>query len=173
LGAFTLLELLVVIAILGLLVGILLPVLSRVRSHAQNTTCLMHLHDIAGALRVYATEHHGRMPDPDTSLQPWEQILRRLLPDPMIFRCPADDELYPAVGSSYDWRDTGNPQTTLAGRVLGQLRSDLVLVFESLPGWHRGGRMNAGFLDGSARTMHESECLKDLQAPVQIKPSGG
>jgi len=71
--------------------------------------------------------------------------------DDQIFRCPADDELYPAVGSSYDWRDTADPVTTLAGQSIESvIRSDAVLVFESLPGWHDKGTMNAAMLAPSA-----------------------
>ena len=80
-----------------------------------------------------------------------------------MLRCPGDEEIYPAVGSSYDWRDTGNPDTTLAGRLITKARSDAVLAFETLPGWHNLRQMNAVRVDGSALVMESRECLKDLQ----------
>jgi hypothetical protein len=85
-----------------------------------------------------------------------------------VLRCPADEEIFPAVGSSYDWRDTGNPDTTLAGRTLVKARSDAVLSFETLPGWHNLRQMCAVRADGSAMVMESRECLKDLQLSPYI-----
>ena len=76
--------------------------------------------------------------------------------------CPADEEVYPAVGSSYDWRDTGNPDTTLAGQPITKARSDAIFAFETLPGWHSKNKINAVRVDGSALSMDEEDCLSDL-----------
>jgi prepilin-type N-terminal cleavage/methylation domain-containing protein len=48
--AFTLVEMLVVIAIIGILVGILLPVISSVREHGRATECKKHLDEIGIAI---------------------------------------------------------------------------------------------------------------------------
>ena len=86
----------------------------------------------------------------------------------MIFQCPADSEVYPVVGSSFDWRDNGVTNTTMAGRGLRDAnRPGAVLAFETLPGWHQSGRMNAVMLDGSAQTMEQENCLSDLQLPIR------
>jgi hypothetical protein len=84
------------------------------------------------------------------------------------FRCPADDEVFPALGSSYDWRDTPDPETTLAGRdILIPQRSNLVLAFEALPGWHNKKRMNVCFLgDGSAQEMDYETAMRDLDLSI-------
>jgi prepilin-type N-terminal cleavage/methylation domain-containing protein/prepilin-type processing-associated H-X9-DG protein len=54
-SAFTLVELLVVISIIALLVGILIPALSKSRSSAQATVCLANLRSIGNALVTYET----------------------------------------------------------------------------------------------------------------------
>src|SRR5690606_34279310 len=60
--AFTLVELLVVIGIIALLLGLLLPALSRARASAQTAKCAAHLRQVGAALRAYAIENRDRMP---------------------------------------------------------------------------------------------------------------
>lgn len=59
---FTLVEILVVIGIIGLLIGLLLPALSRARDSANSIACLSNLRQMAIAARAYADEYHGRYP---------------------------------------------------------------------------------------------------------------
>jgi len=158
----------VCVALVGVLVGLMLPVIAGGRSAAQSAQCLAHLRQISAALLLYASEHDKRFPDPFAAQTSWEQLLRSYVKDGGLFRCPADRELFQLVGSSFDWRDTGMPETTLAGKLMTDTsRPDCVLAFEALPEWHARGRMNAALLNGAALSMERDRCLADIQSPIR------
>ena len=60
--AFTLVELLVVIGIIALLIGILMPALTKARSQAMRTKCLSNLHTADLSLNIYANENRQKLP---------------------------------------------------------------------------------------------------------------
>lgn len=59
-GGLTLIELLVVIAIIGILAGILFPVLAAAKQQANKAKCAANLKQLALANRMYAVDHNGR-----------------------------------------------------------------------------------------------------------------
>src|SRR6266567_509267 len=65
--AFTLVELLVVIAIIGILAALLLPALSRAKSHAQSLACLNNLKQLEVCWHLYALDHNDILP-PNNSI---------------------------------------------------------------------------------------------------------
>ncbi|WP_052360766.1 prepilin-type N-terminal cleavage/methylation domain-containing protein [Geminisphaera colitermitum] len=94
-AAFTLVELLVVIAIIGILAGITIPTVSRVRKSAHRATCTSNLRQIGVALLVYANENKSEFPSGgnwDTQIAPHvgiaENQQNRFWP---LFFCPMDN----------------------------------------------------------------------------------
>ena len=59
---FTLIELLVVIAIIAVLIGVLLPAISKSRKSARQTISLSNIRSIAQAGAVYQNDTNGQMP---------------------------------------------------------------------------------------------------------------
>ncbi len=107
--AFTLVELLAAIGIIALLLGILLPVISRARAQSRSVACGAQLHSIGQAFRIYLNENRDNYPHAPTlpsvnpdHLPPLADYLDKALQGQRgVFRCPADESLYPVEGTSY------------------------------------------------------------------------
>ena len=117
--AFTLVELLTVIAIIGLLVGIMVPALSKARAGAQVAVCKANLGQLGLAIIAYADQHEDLIPRGPACTGPfdfacadvatnqlWIGAQNELYPrkpiglgvllqdevhEPKIYFCPADD----------------------------------------------------------------------------------
>jgi prepilin-type processing-associated H-X9-DG protein len=61
-GAFTLVELLIVIGIIAVLIGVLMPALTRARQAAARASCAAKLQQIAMAANIHVTDHKGYYP---------------------------------------------------------------------------------------------------------------
>jgi prepilin-type processing-associated H-X9-DG protein len=155
-------ELLVVIGIIALLAGIALGVLSKVRKSAQQTQCLANLRQISSAIIHFSLDQGGKFPDPVERETSWEELISTKTDIRPVLGCPSDEEVFPTVGSSYDWRDTGNPATTLVNAAIASVQGDTVLAFEALPSWHVKEYINVAYVDGSVRTVSSRDALKNL-----------
>jgi prepilin-type N-terminal cleavage/methylation domain-containing protein len=62
-SGFSLVELLVVIGIIAVLIGILLPALTKARQQAARTACSAQMRDICNAIANYAAENKGWLPE--------------------------------------------------------------------------------------------------------------
>lgn len=105
---FTLVELLVVIGIIAILIGILVPTLSRAREHGRQTACLSNLRQLGIAFVMYANANRGFMPSSaakannrphdwihwERNRKPEDSAIARYLDrkfNEAVFRCPSDD----------------------------------------------------------------------------------
>lgn len=100
-GGYTLVELLVVLAILGILWGVVLPVIAKAKERARVTACASNLRQIWAALEMYRDDHDGRFPVHIVMLYP------RYVTSPAVFVCPKDslDTLpeHPVIRTSYGY----------------------------------------------------------------------
>jgi prepilin-type N-terminal cleavage/methylation domain-containing protein len=71
-GAFTLIELLVVIAVIGILAGLLLPVLAAAKEKARRIKCLSNLHQFSLGLIMYGHDNRDRLPQIQGGLWAWD-----------------------------------------------------------------------------------------------------
>src|SRR5689334_13345224 len=60
--AFTLVELLVVIGIIAVLIGILLPTISRARDQANTTACMAAMRNLGQLVYAYSVDFKGSVP---------------------------------------------------------------------------------------------------------------
>jgi prepilin-type N-terminal cleavage/methylation domain-containing protein len=168
-------EMMIVIAMIAILSVLVLAMVSNLRRNANGAVCLKNLHTIQVAFLQYANDNGDHYP-PATRPpgRNWESLLSPYIGPIGAFYCPADSEIFPHDGSSYDWRDVPDSDATLAGKHAGgAIRGHAVLAFETLPGWHSRNKMNAVLIDGSSGPMDADACLLDLTKPIAIaRPRG-
>ena len=107
--AFTLVELLVVVGIITVLIGTLLPALSKARAASYRAKCLSNLRSMAIAQTLYAAEnraylvqagfpHGGEHANAPVA---WFNVLQAYGSNKLLPRCPADFSPY--------WQEDGHP----------------------------------------------------------------
>ncbi|MEM9345533.1 MAG: prepilin-type N-terminal cleavage/methylation domain-containing protein [Planctomycetota bacterium] len=132
---FTLVELLVVISIIGLLIGIVVPVVSKARGAAEKVTCSSCLRQIGLVIESYTIEHKEKypvakyMPDPFVSTStnpPITEVLDGYIDldseEAKVYKCPDDDQVYDLAGISYEYNFSLNGKTLEEFLNSGRLR---------------------------------------------------
>ncbi len=169
-GGFTLIELLSVIAVIGILAGILIPAVGKVRAKAHETTCVSNLRQLAVAATTYASDHRGNFISlySDTpgkvvwidQLAPYidGEGRNRIIE---VINCPAADHVLEYDGRlastySYGWNPNLIPDTRdLDGdgfsaspyrQVSLQRPSETLLVADTIQNPSRGGWGNDYFI---------------------------
>ena len=169
--AFTLVELLVVIGIVVILVGLLVPAVSRARAGAGRVRCAAQLHDIGHMLQMYFGENHNTLPKLNMmpSLRPplngYPSLVQLLTPyhrgETRVFQCPADRITQPVTAappgfetyfareqSSYFWNED---VSIYASRITELKDGDRVLLLQEYEPFHgragANGSMNRLYAD--------------------------
>ena len=159
---FTLIELLAVIGVIGILAGLLFPVISRAKDRAASTHCKSNLRQLGIAARLYADENEGRFPSIQSTETPVQGIvvtnnlIRHTLKPSAggieVFLCKKDrSENFRHGGSSYEWNSRWNGKLIDKARK-GESLANEPLLLDSEPRHPRSGKdasgRNAVFMDG-------------------------
>jgi prepilin-type N-terminal cleavage/methylation domain-containing protein len=116
---FTLIEVLVAIGIISFLVAILLPVISRVRTAANEAVCANHIHQLMGAFISFACDNDNHLPgtlygsnDGSYTQSDWlfgqggfnnspqSGTIYHYVNTPRVYRCPSLDSAFAATAQS-------------------------------------------------------------------------
>ena len=138
LGCYVLTVILVAMA-----VATLFPMFARARARAQQLYCTSNVKEISLALRHYADDHDGRLPDSDS----WQEAVTPYMSEAV--ECPATDQVYifnESLGRK-SLADIANPAQVPAAWDAPDKRGRPP----------HGGGFNVAFLDGYVRWLTEDE----------------
>jgi prepilin-type N-terminal cleavage/methylation domain-containing protein len=122
----TLIELLVVLVIIAILVGLLLPAVTRSREKAKRTSCQIVLHQVYLLTTMYADDHHGQVPS-------WDIFFQQRSAAPL---CPsATPSLGDITYGGYTW----NPWCFTLIKTINQIEPTWWMVEDRIP-WHDRNR---------------------------------
>jgi prepilin-type N-terminal cleavage/methylation domain-containing protein/prepilin-type processing-associated H-X9-DG protein len=102
---FTIIELLVVMAVISILLGIILPVLPKVRDSARRVGCGSNQRQIGISMETYKGDDKQKYPTARYMPDPWitqldevdslNKAMRNYIePDSEVYHCPGDSEVF-------------------------------------------------------------------------------
>lgn len=154
-----------IIAPVALMMGILMPVLGRTRELAQQTVCASHLHQVSLVIRMYSDDNDGQYPTPAK----WcDLLIEHDYINGKQLRCPGAKEgpCNYAMNKNIERLGPAAPP-------------DMVLLFETHPGWNQSGGpeilttenhvrdgCNIVFVDAHTRFVRQKD-LEDLRWTAQ------
>ncbi len=157
-SAFTLTEVMVAVGIIAVLTAIAWPALSLAVAKSHSTRCIANLRGLGLALNLYLADHQGIMPalaaaraSVREDVPVIDTVLAPYAGNPGIFRCPADDRLAAATGTSYFYNSALGGQRVSNLNFLGLVEdASRIPVLVDKEGWHRVNptRVNHLFADG-------------------------
>lgn len=154
-GAFSLIELLVVIGIIGLLAGLLLPVLTRAKGKGRQAVCLSNQKQVAMAFHLYLEEQKEQFPAPGSQMLygplsedwlhwQWNRDISKSAIAPYagnfaalkkLFRCPTDAKAADmALTQTALLGDYGFSYAMTALRLTSDVNAGLALAVDRLSG---------------------------------------
>ena len=150
---FTLIELLVVISIIGILMGLLMPSLTRAKGKAKDTKCINNLRQIGIALVIYTDDNGGKLPfaerQPSEPIDPKnvqprivDVLSRNVGGAAAVFQCPKDRAgWYEREGSSYEWNYQTNGKPIELPGVIGEIQrtAEKARLIYDYDNFHPGG----------------------------------
>ncbi|MBW8002893.1 MAG: type II secretion system protein [Planctomycetes bacterium] len=169
---FTLIELLVVISIIALLMGIMMPVVGRVRTVAKRTVCVSNLRNIGIGFRLYLDENNDYMP-PATNMpslalnkkKPITFYLDRHIGQKKIFKCPGDtvDKYFATEESSYaynNWLGNRRVSDSFLTKRFNVKERNIHVMYDYKPFHGKAGKVGAKnylYADGHTGNLRNQE----------------
>ena len=126
---FTLLELLAVVATIATLAALLLPVLGRAKTKAQQASCVSNLHQLGLAWGMYYTDNGGRLAESYSFNNPtaWVQgdmsISSQATDESLIRKGSLYPYVYPRGGAVSAYHCPADPGVSVQGATIASVRS--------------------------------------------------
>lgn len=127
------------VAIIAILVGLLLPAVTKVRQRAVKTACKSNLRQIGLGVQMYRQSYNDKfpaaryMPEPFVSGDsdpPLPRVIAEYLPgDSTVFKCPGDRGMvYDLCGTSFTYNNSLSGRTLEESWFARRLRFDVTEI---------------------------------------------